>query len=198
MAREDRLGLVKRSLQLLVDELRPTDEVGIVTYGSRGSVLLQLTDGGDKRALLGAIDGLQPGGSTFVEEGLELAYRMAARRVRDGRITRVLLLSDGVGNVGNTEADSILREIKAQVNEGVTLTTIGFGMGNFNDILMEQLANDGTTPTTTSTPWRRPAASSSRTSSALSRTSPWTRSRSTCPSASGRWRSTCCPRASRA
>ena len=143
MGREDRLGLVKRSLRLLVDELRPTDEVGIVIYGSRGSVLLEPNSGQNKEAVMEAIDGLHPGGATFVEDGLRLAYRMAGSRVAPGRITRVLLLSDGVGNVGNTGAGSILKQIKRHVEEGVTLTTVGFGMGNYNDILMEQLANDG-------------------------------------------------------
>ena len=143
MAREDRLGLVKRSLRLLVDELRPTDEVGIVIYGSRGQVILKPTSGEDKNTIIEAIDRLQPGGSTFVEEGLELAYDMAVDRVQPGRITRVIVLSDGVGNVGNTSANSILREVRSQVDRGVTLTTVGFGMGNYNDVLMEQLANDG-------------------------------------------------------
>ena len=143
MAREDRLGLVKRSLRLLVDELRPTDEVGIVIYGSRGQVILKPTSGEDKNRIIEAIDRLQSGGSTFVEEGLELAYDMAVDRVEPGRITRVIVLSDGVGNVGNTSANSILREVRRQVDRGVTLTTVGFGMGNYNDVLMEQLANDG-------------------------------------------------------
>ena len=143
MGREDRLGLVKRSLRLLVDELRPTDEVGIVIYGSVGSVLLEPTDGGEKRSILGAIDELQPGGSTYAEDGLRIAYEMAAKRVRPGRVTRVILLSDGVANVGNTGPNSILKQIRKHVDEGVTLTTVGFGMGNFNDVLMEQLANDG-------------------------------------------------------
>ena len=143
MEREDRLGLVKRSLRLLVDELRPSDEVGIVIYGSRGQVILKPTSGEDKNTIIEAIDRLQPGGSTFVEEGLELAYDMAVDRVEPGRITRVIVLSDGVGNVGNTSANSILREVRSQVDRGVTLTTVGFGMGNYNDVLMEQLANDG-------------------------------------------------------
>ena len=143
MGREDRLGLVKRSLRLLVNELRPRDEVGIVVYGDRGRVLLNPTDGGEGDAIARAIDSLQPGGSTYAEEGLRLAYDMAARAVRPGRITRVLLLSDGVGNVGATSADSILRNIRRQVESGVTLTTVGFGMGNYNDVLMERLANDG-------------------------------------------------------
>ena len=143
MGREDRLGLVKRSLRLLVDELRPTDEVGIVIYGSVGTVLLEPTDGGEKRSIINAIDSLAPGGSTFAEDGLRIAYEMAAERVRPGRITRVILLSDGVANVGNTGPDSILKQIRKHVDEGVMLTTVGFGMGNFNDVLMERLANDG-------------------------------------------------------
>ena len=143
MAREDRLELVKRSLRLLVDELRPADEVGIVIYGDLGSVLLEPTDGGEKSSIMNAIDRLSPGGSTYVEDGLKMAYSMAATRVQHGRVTRVLLLSDGVGNVGRTGADSILEQIREHVDEGVTLTTVGFGMGNYNDILMEQLANDG-------------------------------------------------------
>ena len=60
-----------------------------------------------------------------------------------GRITRVIVLSDGVGNVGNTGSESILRQVQDHVDKGVTLTTVGFGMGNYNDVLMEQLANDG-------------------------------------------------------
>ena len=143
MGREDRLDLVKRSLRLLVDELRPTDEVGIVIYGDRGSVLLEPTDGGESNSIIEAINRLQSGGSTYVEDGLKLAYRMAAGEVDSDRITRVILLSDGVGNVGRTGADSILNEIREYVDEGVTLTTVGFGMANFNDVLMERLANDG-------------------------------------------------------
>ena len=143
MEREDRLGLVKKSLRLLVDELRPSDEVGIVIYSSHGQVILNPTSGEDKNTIIEAIDRLQSGGSTFVEEGLELAYDMAVDRVETDRITRVIVLSDGVGNVGNTSADSILREVRNQVDRGVTLTTVGFGMGNYNDVLMEQLANDG-------------------------------------------------------
>ena len=143
MDRGDRLDLVKESLALLVEKLRPSDEVAIVVYGDQGSVLLAPTDGEKKETIMQAINALQPGGSTYAEQGLRLAYQLAAQRAQPERITRVFLLSDGVANVGRTGADSILNEIRPYVDQGVTLTTIGFGMGNFNDVLMEQLANDG-------------------------------------------------------
>ena len=143
MAREDRLGLVQRSLRLLVDELRSDDKVAIVTYGDRGSVLLEATEARERGKILQAIDSLEPGGSTYVEDGLKVAYRLAVDEVQSDRITRVMVLSDGVGNVGNTGHESLLREVQRYVDQGVTLTTVGFGMGNYNDILMEQLANDG-------------------------------------------------------
>ena len=143
MSSENRLGLVKRSLGLLVEELRPTDEVGIVVYGSAGRVLLEPTGGANKEVVMEAIDTLRPEGSTNAAQGLVLGYKMAVEKVQPERITRVILLSDGVANVGNTGSDSILGLIKGHVEEGVTLSTVGFGMGNYNDILMEQLANDG-------------------------------------------------------
>ena len=143
MAREDRLGLVQRSLRLLVDELRSDDKVAIVTYGDHGSVLLEVTEARERGKILQAIDSLQPGGSTYVEDGLKVAYKLAVDEVQSDRTTRVMVLSDGVGNVGNTGHESLLRQVQEYVDQGVTLTTVGFGMGNYNDILMEQLANDG-------------------------------------------------------
>ena len=143
MAMENRLGLVKRSLRLLVEQLRPGDEVGIVIYGSRAKVLLPHTGVEERRRILRAIDSLAPEGATNAEEGLRMGYDLALKNARFGSINRVILCSDGVANVGQTGPDAILREIRAHVEEGITLTTIGFGMGNFNDILMEQLANKG-------------------------------------------------------
>ena len=143
MAMENRLGLVKRSLRLLVEQLRPGDEVGIVIYGSRAKVLLPHTGVEERRRILRAIDSLAPEGATNAEEGLRMGYDLALKNARFGSINRVILCSDGVANVGQTGPDAILREIRAHVEEGITLTTVGFGMGNFNDILMEQLANKG-------------------------------------------------------
>ena len=143
MAMENRLELVKHSLRLLIDQLQPGDEVGIVIYGSRAQVLLPHTGVEERGRILRAIDSLTPEGSTNAEAGLRLGYDLALRNMRFGSTNRVILCSDGVANVGQTGPDAILREVRDHVNEGITLTTIGFGMGNFNDILMEQLANKG-------------------------------------------------------
>jgi len=144
MDMENRLELVKDALWLLVEELRPTDRVGIAVYGSRARVVLEHTAVGEnKRRILRAIDSLQPSGSTYAEEGLVTAYRLASAAFDSEATNRVILCSDGVANVGNTGPDSILEQIRDYADRGIYLTTMGFGMGNYNDVLMEQLADDG-------------------------------------------------------
>lgn len=143
MDMENRLGLVKESLALLVDELREDDRVGIVVYSDNTRIVLDPTPASEKETILDAIDALHPEGSTNAEAGIRLGYRLADEHKRDGQITRVILLSDGVANVGITGPDGILTQIQDSVDGGVTLSTVGFGMGNYNDVLMEQLANDG-------------------------------------------------------
>ncbi len=143
MDRENRLELVKQSLELLVDQLRPTDSVAIVVYGSDARVVLEPTSGAERETILSAIYALQPEGSTNVEAGLRLGYKMALQAFKPGAINRVILCSDGVANVGRTGPESIWEQVKGYASEGVTLTTIGFGMGNYNDVLMEQLADNG-------------------------------------------------------
>jgi Ca-activated chloride channel family protein len=141
---ENRLGLVKDALHLLVGELGPRDQVGIVIYGSRAKVVLEHTHvGEDRERILSAIDALQPGGSTYAEEGLKVGYRQAYEAFDPEATNRVILCSDGVANVGNTGHDSIWDQISGYADEGIYLTTVGFGMGNYNDVLMEQLADHG-------------------------------------------------------
>lgn len=141
MNRENRLELVKGTLLMLLDQLHRSDRIGLVVYGSRGEVLLEPTS--DHDAIRAAIGRLQPGGSTNAEEGLVMAYDLANRYFRRGEINRVILCSDGVANVGRTGPDSILDQIGTAARRGIELTTVGFGMGNYNDVLMEQLANRG-------------------------------------------------------
>ena len=143
MSQENRLGLVKKALTLLVNQLRPTDKVGIVVYGSRGRLVLPHTGIEQRSEILAAINSLAPNGSTNAEEGLRIGYDLAWRNTSVNHINRIILCSDGVANVGNTGPDAILKEIRTYVNKGIRLSTVGFGMGNYNDVLMERLADTG-------------------------------------------------------
>jgi Ca-activated chloride channel family protein len=143
MAREDRLGLVKQSLALLVAGLRADDSVGIVVYGSDARVVMPSTSAREAGRILDAIESLEPEGSTNAEAGLRLGYEIARQQLREEGINRVVLASDGVANVGATDAETILRRIRDDAEAGIQLVTVGFGMGNFNDALLEQLADDG-------------------------------------------------------
>ncbi|MCA9969951.1 MAG: von Willebrand factor type A domain-containing protein [Anaerolineales bacterium] len=139
MAQGNRLGLVKQSLSMLVDALRPADRVGIVVYGSEARVVLGPTAVAERPTILNAIDRLQTEGSTNAEAGLRMAYELAESFGEPGQITRLILCSDGVANVGQTTAEAILQHAA----EGISLSTFGFGMGNYSDVLMEQLADQG-------------------------------------------------------
>jgi Ca-activated chloride channel homolog len=143
MDMDNRLGLVKRSLELLVEQLRPWDTVSIVVYGTDAHVILEPTPGSEKGTILDAIYRLQPEGVTNAEAGIRLGYKMAMSAYKPDGINRVILCSDGVANVGETGPEEILSEVRHYVEEGVTLTTVGFGMDNYNDVLMEQLADHG-------------------------------------------------------
>jgi Ca-activated chloride channel family protein len=143
MEREDRLELVKRSLGMLLDQLDRDDKVGIVTYGTTASVVLPTTSVRYRRDIEDAIVRLQPGGSTNAEDGLRQGYAMAARAFDRDAVNRVILCSDGVANTGATGADDILAVIEREAGRGIEMTAIGVGMGNFNDALLEQLADKG-------------------------------------------------------
>ncbi len=148
MEREDRLGLVKASLQLLVDQLDDRDTIGIVVYGDRGRVILEPTGLAERRRILAAIKGLRSTGSTNAQEGILLGYGMAARHLDNldsvGATHRIVLCSDGVANNGiSTSADGIFDTVRDEAKRGITISTVGFGMGNYNDTLMERLAQIG-------------------------------------------------------
>ncbi len=144
MARENRLGLVKHSLRILLDELREGDRVGIVVYGSHAEVRLVPTDITQRETILSAIDGLRTNGATNAYDGLQMAYHMARKSYQSHQLNRVILCSDGVANMGgSTQAEVMLEQIRQASDKGITLSTIGFGMGNYNDVLMEKLADQG-------------------------------------------------------
>ena len=143
MESPDKLGLTKRALRVLVNNLRDGDSVALVTYAGAVREVLAPTGLEHKAAILSAIEDLQAGGSTAMGSGLQLAYEMAARNLSSDSVSRVIVLSDGDANVGATSHEEILATIEGKVKEGVTLSTVGFGMGNYKDTMMEQLADRG-------------------------------------------------------
>lgn len=136
-----RLEMVKEGLVRLVDELRDDDQVAIVTYSNSARVLQRPTR--HHRQVKRIIASLRTEGSTNAEAGLRLGYRLADEQFDSRAINRVILCSDGVANVGNTGANSILRTLEREGRRGIELTAIGVGMGNYNDVLLEQLADHG-------------------------------------------------------
>jgi Ca-activated chloride channel family protein len=144
MEADNRLTLVKEALKLLVEGLRPDDRLAIVTYGSSARVVLtHLPLRGNYARFFDAIDSLEAGGSTYAEAGLVTGYRLAAEAFDPDAINRVILCSDGVANVGATGPDAILARVQDYAARGIYMTSIGVGMGSFNDTLMEQLADKG-------------------------------------------------------
>lgn len=139
----DRLGMIKKSLRMLLDELAPHDLVGIVQYDSHARLVLEHIPASDKNRILAAIDGLRTSGSTNLEEGLGTGYRAAARAFVPRGENRVLLLSDGVANLGGIEAEQILASIEAHRKQGIYCSVFGFGLGTYNDALLETLADKG-------------------------------------------------------
>jgi Ca-activated chloride channel family protein len=143
MASTDKIGLAKKSLQILLSNLRESDTVSLVTYAGSTQVVLPATSVEKKAKILEAIESLHVGGSTAMGSGLDLAYEQAMKSMRPGTISRVIVLSDGDTNVGPTSHQKILDIIDSRVKAGVTLSTIGFGMGNYRADLMEQLGDRG-------------------------------------------------------
>jgi len=143
MQRESRLETVKDALRQLVLGLGQRDTVAIVTFGDDARVVLPPTRATDDERILDAIDELQPGGSTNLEAGLRLGYGLARETLTENGIDRVVLASDGVANVGLTDPESILGAIRDDAEAGIELISVGVGMGNYNDALLEQLADQG-------------------------------------------------------
>jgi len=143
MQSADKLPLAKRALRMLVDSLRDGDTVALVTYASGTRVVLTPTGMEKKAEIHQAIEDLVAGGSTAMAGGIALAYEQAAKTLSGASESRVIILSDGDANVGARNPNEILSLIAGKVKEGITCTTVGFGMGNYQDTMMEQFANKG-------------------------------------------------------
>lgn len=138
-----KLELVKRSLRLLVKQMRPGDRVALVTYAGSSGVVLPSTGIEKKQIILNAIENLAAGGSTHGSAGIHLAYQVAEQSKLAGGVNRVILATDGDFNVGTTGTAELIGLIEQKRRSGTTLTTLGFGTGNYNEAMMEQLANKG-------------------------------------------------------
>ncbi len=139
----ERLPLLKSGLRLLVQKLRAQDRVAIVVYAGASGVVLPSTPGDRKADILAALDGLTAGGSTNGASGIRLAYTVAAQAYIKGGINRVLLATDGDFNVGMMSFEALKNLIEEKRKTGISLTTLGFGVDNYNERLMEQLADAG-------------------------------------------------------
>jgi Ca-activated chloride channel homolog len=143
MESPDKLPLLKSAFRLLVNELDEKDNVSIVVYAGSSGLVLPSTPANQKEKILQAIDNLQAGGSTAGGEGIILAYEEAKKNFIKGGNNRVILASDGDFNVGASSDADLVRLIEEKRNDGIFLTTLGFGMGNLKDSKMESLANKG-------------------------------------------------------
>ncbi|MFJ2537211.1 von Willebrand factor type A domain-containing protein [Pseudomonas sp. NPDC087614] len=143
MDRREGLPMVKSTLKLLVDQLREQDRVSLVVYAGDARVVLEPTSGREKARIRNAIEQLTAGGSTAGASGIELAYQMAQQAFIPKGINRILLATDGDFNVGVSDFDSLKQMAVDKRKTGISLTTLGFGVDNYNEHLMEQLADAG-------------------------------------------------------
>ncbi|MEX2335827.1 MAG: von Willebrand factor type A domain-containing protein [Fulvivirga sp.] len=139
----NKLPLLKSAFKLLVDELRPEDNVAIVVYAGAAGVVLPATEGNDKETILNALKNLQAGGSTAGGAGIKLAYKIAKDHFKENGNNRVILATDGDFNVGASSNAEMERLIEEKRDAGVFLTVLGFGMGNYKDSKMEGIADKG-------------------------------------------------------
>ena len=143
MGGDTRIGLAKKSLNILLEQLRAGDTVAVATYAGSTQKLLEPTDATQKDKIRGVINALSTGGGTAMGSGMLLAYEMASAAFVEGHENRVIVFSDGDANIGRTSHEEMLKTIESYVAKGITMTTVGFGMGNYRSTGMEILSNKG-------------------------------------------------------
>ncbi|MDM1247003.1 VWA domain-containing protein [Acinetobacter sp. R933-2] len=143
MDEEKKLPLVKKTLTILTEQLRPQDKVTLITYSGHEEVVLEPTSGNEKSKILNAINDLSASGSTSGESAIQMAYKEAQKSFIQNGINRILIATDGDFNVGITDFDTLKNMIAEKRKTGISFTTLGFGRGNYDEQLMEQLADAG-------------------------------------------------------
>ena len=143
MDEPNKLPLLKRGMRMLADQLSENDRVAIVVYAGAAGMVLDSTTGDHKAVIVEALDRLQAGGSTNGGDGIQLAYQLALDHFITAGTNRVILCTDGDFNVGTTGTDELVRIVERHAKSGVFLSVLGFGMGNHNDSMLEQISNKG-------------------------------------------------------
>jgi|GEM_PF-283447 len=143
MNEPNKLPLVKRGIQMLVENLSENDRVAMVVYAGAAGKVLDSTTGDKKPEILAALDRLQAGGSTNGGDGIRLAYQMALDNFITGGVNRVILCTDGDFNVGTTGNDDLVNLVEEKAKDDVFLSVLGYGNGNLNDSMLEQISNKG-------------------------------------------------------
>lgn len=143
MAEQNKLPLLKQSLTMLLDQLKSTDKVSIVAYAGSAGTILPPTPASEKQKIIMALQNLQSGGSTAGGEGINLAYDLAQSSFVKGAVNRVILATDGDFNVGISNPEELKSFIERKRESGIFLSVLGFGQGNYNDALMQELAQNG-------------------------------------------------------
>jgi Ca-activated chloride channel family protein len=143
MHSEDKLPLAKQALKLMLDQMDPQDTISIAVYAGAAGEVLAPTPVSEKRKIFAALENLRAGGSTAGGEGLRLAYSLAEQGLKEDAVNRVMLLTDGDFNVGITDSEQLEDFISRKRESGIYLSVLGFGRGNYNDALMQKLAQSG-------------------------------------------------------
>ena len=138
-----KLPLLKSAYKLLVEQLKPEDKVAIVVYAGNAGLVLPATSGNYKKDIINAIENLQAGGSTAGGAGIQLAYKVAKENYISEGNNRVILATDGDFNVGISSTSELVRFIEEKRDDGIFLTILGFGMGNYKDNRLQELADRG-------------------------------------------------------
>jgi Ca-activated chloride channel family protein len=143
MSAQNKLPLAIQSLKLLINQMTANDHIAIAVYAGAAGTVLEPTSGADKSKIIAALEKLSAGGSTAGGEGLRLAYNLAKQNFSKNSVNRVILLSDGDFNVGISNPEQLEDFVSRERESGVYLSILGFGGGNYNDLLMQKLAQNG-------------------------------------------------------
>lgn len=143
MNSRDKLPLVKNSMKMLLDSLHPDDTVSIVVYAGSTGVVLEPTKVSKRNTIMNAMNALRAGGGTAGAAGIELAYNMAEQNFDKGAVNRVILATDGDFNVGISNHNELKKYVERKRDKGIFLSVLGFGQGNYNDQMMQALAQNG-------------------------------------------------------